>query len=344
MVAVNPNNEPLEKTTVRLEESLIETLDEAIRDAPDWLNLSRADLIRYGWGQDLSEWDESVRELVPDALLAKYRVKRMDERTQAAYYAVDKREGWRGRVKSRLNKRLAGEHPHHPDGVASLAEGYREELEYDHDLSPSSARSLEADLMWLEEQLSEYRDAWLAKTTVPDPRPFDDVADEVGVGRDLLQLRRELDDLVLELEDVAASEAYDPDAIVRALAATRGVSEDAISLVVDLLVPDDVDPRQALKGLEDGGLGAIVPEAALEETRVEGELSSERLDDRPPDRFDDATQPAQLRVSEEVAAEVLEADDPTRRTDVDVDEERLVEELDLDVDMVDEGGGGLADD
>lgn len=341
MVGVDPDTEPLVKTTVRLEESLIETLDEAIRDAPDWLVVSRADLIRYGWGRDLSEWDESVRELVPDEILAKYRTKRMDERTQAAYYVVDKREGWRGRVKSRLNKRLAGEEPYHPDGVASLAEGYREELEALHELSPSSARSFEADLVWLSERLEEYRDAWLAKTTVPDARPFDDVEDEIGVGRDLLQLRRELDDVVLELEDVAASEAYDPDAIIRALAAERGVSEDAIRLVVDLLVPDDVDTRWALKGLEDGGLGAIVPRAALEETRVDGELSSERLDDRPPDRFDDATRPAQIRMSEDVAAEVLEADDPTGRTEVDVDGERLVEELDLDVEV---DGGGVADD
>lgn len=336
------DTEPLEHTTIRLRESLIETLDEAIQDAPDWLMVSRSDLVRYGWGRDLSEWDESVREIVPDEVLAKYRTKRMDERTQAAYYVVDKREGWRGRVKSRLNKRLAGEEPYHPDGVASLSEGYREELEALHELSPASARSLQADLVWLEERLEEYRDAWLAKTTVPDPRPFDDVEDEIGVGRDLLQLRRELDDLVLELEDVAESEAYDPDAIVRALAAERGVSEDAISLVVDLLVPDDVDNRRALKGLEDGGLGAIVPQAALEETRVDGELSSERLDDRPPDRFDDATTPAQIRVSQDLAAQVLEAEDPTARTDVDVDGERLAEELDLDVEA--DEGGGVADD
>jgi metal-responsive CopG/Arc/MetJ family transcriptional regulator len=39
-------NEDLVKTTVRLPESLVERLDEAIAQTPDWLTISRSELVR----------------------------------------------------------------------------------------------------------------------------------------------------------------------------------------------------------------------------------------------------------------------------------------------------------
>jgi Arc/MetJ-type ribon-helix-helix transcriptional regulator len=326
------DEETLVKTTVRLPESLVETLDEAIARGPDWLKTSRAELVRYGWGQDLEDWDGSVRELVPDENLAKYRIKREDERTQAKYYVVDKREGWRGRVKSRLNKRLAGEEPYHPDGVEILAEGYLEELEYLDAKVPRSSRTVDEDRGWLEQQLRDYRDAWAAKTTVPDPKPFDGLEDEIGVGRDLLQLRSSLEEVVLSIEERAEAEAYDPDGIKRALAAEWGVSEAAIETLLDLMVPDDVDQRRALKGLEEGSLHDFVPAPAIEETRVDQEALPEDAEVR----MGGIDLNKDHDLGDELVESVVDADLPTE-TEVDVDAEALAEELDLDPVMNDGG-------
>jgi Arc/MetJ-type ribon-helix-helix transcriptional regulator len=329
------DEEDLVPTTVRLPESLVETLDEAVGRAPDWLTVSRADLVRYGWGQDLDEWDESVRELVPDEVLAKYRIKRQDERTQAEYYSVDKREGWRGRVKSRLNKRLAGEEPYHPDGVETLAEGYLEELEYLDAVVPQSSRTVEEDRAWLEQQLRDYRDAWAAKTTVPDPQPFDGLEDEIGVGRDLLQLRSSLDEVVLSIEERASAEAYDPDSIKRALAAEWGVSEEAIETLLGLMVPDDVDQRSALKGLEEGSLSDFVPDPAIEETRADEDALPEDAEVR----MGGLDLNADHDLGDELVESVVDADLPTE-TEVDVDGDALAEELDLvKTDVVETDGG-----
>ena len=328
------DEEKLVQTTVRLPESLVELLDEAIARGPDWLTTSRSELVRYGWGQDLEDWDGSVRELVPDEVLAKYRIKRQDERTQAEYYSVDKREGWRGRVKSRLNKRLAGEEPYHPDGVETLAEGYLEELEYLDAVVPTSSRSVEEDRAWLEQQLRDYRDAWTAKTTVPAPKPFDDLEDEIGVGRDLLQLRSSLDEVVLEIEETAEGEAYDPDAIVRSLAAKWGVSEAAIETLLDLMVPDDVDQRRALKGLEEGSLSDFVPAPAIEETAVDEDALPEAAEVR----MGGIDLNKDHDLGDELVESVVDADLPTE-TEVDVDAEALAEELDLSPVETDGGGG-----
>jgi len=101
-------------------------------------------------------------------------------------------------------------------------------------------------------------------TVREDSDPFDGVDDAVEVGSDLLSLRGRVGELVEEIEARAESEAYDPDAIVRALASEYAVGEEAIEVVLDVLLPDDVDARSALRDLESSSIEEILPASAVE--------------------------------------------------------------------------------
>jgi hypothetical protein len=253
--------------TLSLSESLVDLLDEAVSDSPDYLSLSRSELLRYAVEQGVEEAGDDVEDLLPDEILAKYRTKRETERIKAKHYVVDKREGWRGRVKSYLNARLSGEEPYHPEGVRALAEGYREELRMLDRLSPTSSRTVDEDLAWLDESLDAYEQAHRAKEVVPDSRPFVDVDDAIATGHDVESLRGDLGALVDDLAERAESEAYDPDAIVRSLAQDYAVDESAVEVVLDVLLPEDVDPRAALKGLddEDASVDDVFPSRVIDD-------------------------------------------------------------------------------
>jgi hypothetical protein len=315
------DEEPKRRVTVMLSESLVDALDGAVEDAPDYLSLSRSELLRYAVEQGIEQSDD-VLDLVPDRLLAQYRTKRETERIQAEHYVVDKREGWRGRVKSYLNARLAGEEPYHPDGIELLAEGYRDEVEMLDRLAPESSRSVEDDLDWLDDQLDAYRDAYRAKMAVPSSDPFGDVDDAVEVGSDLLRLAEDPATLVEDIEDRAEGVGYDPDAVLSALATDYAVGERSIEVVLDVLLPDDVDPRRALRDLEDSGIDAILPPEAVDSIEDPDAIEDGRVlvDDRE-DRIEGDLAERTL------AVEVEDVEDVEQDPDVDDDEvERIVDE------------------
>lgn len=253
------------RTTLWLSESLLEAADEAVDRAPDDVNLSRSEILRYAIERGI-ECEDEVLDLIPEELLGKYRTQRETNRIQSRHYVIDKREGWRGRVKSYLNARLAGEEPYHPEGIELLAAGYREELRMLDELAPESSRSVEEDLAWLDEQLSAYRDAWQAKGIVPDARPFEGIEDKIETGRDLLSLRTELGGLIEYLSGKARSaEAGDSEAIVTAAAREYGVSERAVEVVLDTVLPEDTDPHEALLDLRELPVDEVLPPEATEQ-------------------------------------------------------------------------------
>lgn len=278
------SDEPKQRVSASLDPELVEMLDGAVADAPDYLSLSRSELLGHYVRRGADAVGDDVLDLIPDELLAKFKAKDARKRIKAEHYVIDLREGWRGRTKTYLNKRLAGEEPYHPEGVEVLAQGYRQDLERIHALAPESARSLEDDLDWLDDQLAAYRDAFRAKQTVPDSQPFESVDNKIETGRDLLSLRGDAATLVERISAKAESQAFDPDAIVRSLAAEFAVSETAIETVLDVLLPDDVDTRQALKSLESTPIEEILPPEAVEQVdsaevpEIDGEISTESAD------------------------------------------------------------------
>lgn len=313
------DEEPKERTSIMLPESLVEAIDRAVEDAPEYLRLSRSELLRYLVEQGIDDAEPDVLDLVPDELLAYYRTRRVTERNQAEYHVVDMREGWRGRIKSYLNARIAGEEPYHPDGIEILSRGYRDELRELHELAPESSRTLDEDLAWLDDRIEGYREAFRAKMAVPTQDPYADVDDAVEVGRDLLRLAEDPAALVESIEERAESEAYDPDAIVAAIAREYAVGEDAIETVLDVLLPDDVDPRSALRDLEHSGIDAILPPDAVDSIEDPGPVEGEVLvDDR-----EDAVEGDMAERTIAIAADALPEDD----REVDEDEvERIVDE------------------
>jgi len=286
-----PEREEKEPITVRLPASLYDAVDDAVLEAQersDLPNLSRAAVIRYMIEQGEDSWGDSVEALVPDALVEEWRVTRERKRIKKRAYTDDLAGGWRGRVKSALNGRLAGEEPYHPRYIRSLADSFEEEARLYF-----GGQELEDRVSWLHDRVEAYIDAFEAKGAVPE-RLYDDV-DDVSLGRDLRRLQERPVEVVTMIEEIAESEAYDPDAITDRISAEYGVDVEAVETVLDAMTREDVDERQALKAGE--GFRSFLSDRALREPD-EQDVDLDRVGDIPPDRFDDATEPLQLRAED----------------------------------------------
>lgn len=301
-----------ERTTVWLESETIEMLDatveEAARDPEIGDEVSRAMLIRHLINLGIDHWDGELRDLVPDSLLEKWRIKKRKERRKNEDYKNKLAAYWRQNVNRQFTKFYDDEAPARPEKVRVSMEKYREEA---HDVYDDE-EALAEDLEWLDRKLDQYEEAVEYAETVPD-RGFERVSPEVSVGADLNQLRHDAIDIVEDIETLADGQAFDPDAIRDRLASDYGVSTDAIDEFLDAIVRDDIDVERALKGKhgEDG------PERFREvvDPRALGTGSS--LSELP---STEATDSVEVESETEAEVEVVETTDTDDRRQDDLEE------------------------
>lgn len=242
-----------ERTTIWFEEDTLRLIDgmvdEAREDPELGDEIGRGMLVRHLVKEGIDATDGKLRDLMPDTLLEKYRIKHRKERRKDRDYQNKLAAYWRQNVNRELTKFYDDEAPARPRKVRMSMETWREEAEDVYD----DETELAEDLEWLDRKLDEYEDAVRLAEVVPD-RGFDRVSGEIAVGADLWQLRPDALDLVTDVEDLADGDATNPDAIVDRLAADYGVATEAIEEFLDLVVRDDVDVGRALKGYhgEDG--------------------------------------------------------------------------------------------
>lgn len=244
---------------------IVETLEEELANKREYPNVSQGEIVRHIVDIGLENWDGTSRGLIPDEFVEKYQTVRDRERQKASGRVEWYRATWQRNCVVALNKLLADPEPAEPKYVTPIMEKYANEA-----LNYFDGQELDRKLSWLNDQLEGYKDAWRAKQIVPEGDPWDH-NDQVALGRDLMSLIDQGPDKVVgDIEAIAESYAYDADAILDRLAADFAVEIDAIELVLDAIVRDDVDPRRALKGLEDPGSAFedFVSAKALEE-RVE---------------------------------------------------------------------------
>lgn len=265
----------LVRRTYMIPKSLDTALGEAVDQAPEWINLSKSELLRYVVHDGVVESidaDDEVLELLPESILAKYLTNARNERRKARSWIIDMRGGWRGRVKSYCNARLAGDEPYHPDVVERLATEYWDELlDYDARLDNPPGWSQTRLRDWLDDLLDGYRDAFEAKQILPDDQPFSEVDDKIDVGRDLFRLQGQIADVVDDLAERAEAAQFDSDATVRAIAREYGVSEQSVNVILDVLLPDDRNPRDAIRELQHVDIEELIRDDAVKQ-----------VDDRPP--------------------------------------------------------------
>lgn len=206
-------------------------------------------------------WDmsksEVCRELIhaaiedePDALdladefeVRHWSKQREQDQLQKQGKIEDMRGGWRGRVRSRLNGRLAGEEPYPPEVIEDLSDLYWQEIEIWED----DEQLIAGHRQWFDQLLEDYRDAYRAKQHYPSDG-FDSVDDAVEIGSELERIRPQLDEILARLESKAESkQAVDPEAIIQSIAGDYGVSSETVETLLDMAVPDDVDQRRVLK-------------------------------------------------------------------------------------------------
>lgn len=264
-----------EELKVYVDEELARVV-ESIRDeslqTPEMWDMSKSEAARelLEHSVDVLGENPDLEELVDDVSLEVYRKQQKQDRLQERGRIVEMSGGWRGRVRSRFNARLAGTEPYHPEKMEELRELYWGEIttwEDDEERYPEHRD-------WLDELYQDYRDAYEAKQVVPD-EAFANV-DDVSTGADLLKLRNQFGEVLRDIADVAEAEAYDVEAIYQRLAGDYAVDEETVELVVEELTSDDVDARRALKS-GDGILGAVDREAL---TSWGGDVAALEGDDR----------------------------------------------------------------
>jgi len=261
------------------------------------LSESARELVEHGL--DSLGDNSALEELVDDLDLEVYRKQREQDRLQKAGRIAEMTGGWRGRVVSRISRRLAGPEPYPVEEIRELAELYWREIKNWED----DEEALLAHRDWLDRKLAEYERALEAKTLYPD-QDLSDVDDAARVGSDLLDLRPRIEEVVETIQALGdRDDLSHADAIRSRLATEYNVSEDAIDVVLDYLTPEDVSPSEALRSGDE--IGDLLPDSAIEEPEVDvAALNGSVRKTNGDCLVDDHVERAQLVVDEDDLAEI----------------------------------------
>lgn len=242
-----------QKRSVYLPDETLEIIDDVKENSmkdPNMMDLSGSEAIceLVHRGIESVEDDPLYRELIDPIDLEMWKNQQRHEARRKKAKFADMAGGWRGRVRKYLNQRLAGPEPHPPEKIEQLKESYMGDIvdwEKDSETFETDWQKVDDHRDWLDEMVSEYRDAYQAKMILPD-EAFEN-HDDVQTGADLKRLGDRFDEVLLSVSELASGEACDPDAIYRRLGGEYAVDPGTVELVVDKLTGDDVDTRMALK-------------------------------------------------------------------------------------------------
>jgi hypothetical protein len=245
----------LDPETVDVLDSIVDSSKEM---AEIW-DMSQSEAVREVVETGIQHLGENpdLKEMVSDISLKLWQDKKDHERRRKKAKLADRAGGWRGQVEERFDNRLAGNQPYPPDKIEYLADSYFGDIvnaEVDPETLEPNEEKIDEHREWLDDLIEQYKEAYRAKQVVPS-EAFEG-HDDVQTGSDLLQLRDHFGEVLREIEETAEAEAYDPDAIYRAVASEHGVEVETIELIVDKLTEEDTDPRRALKSGR-GILGAV---------------------------------------------------------------------------------------
>lgn len=258
---------------------VIESLRDNSLRTPEIWDMSRSEAAREICKHGLENLPENpdLEELIDDVHLDVWRRQKEYDKVRKEGRIDDMAGGWRGRVRSRLNGRLAGAEPFRPEKIISQCDRYWREIQIWED----DEELLREHREWLDQMIEEYERAYRAKEVYPD-ESFEDVDEKVEVGADLLRLKPQIVDVVETIERKASTKEWTgPDAIRDSIANEFAVDPEAIDVVLDYIVPDDVSTHEALMHGEE--IREILPDEAIEEPDLEfSELESRQAhEDRP---------------------------------------------------------------
>jgi hypothetical protein len=219
---------------------IIEQISANSRERSDCWDMSKSEVARHLIEAGIKHLGKSpeMEEMVSETKLEHHRKQQEYDEVKTRGKIEDMRGGWRGRVRSRLNGRLSGAEPYHPDVIESLSDHYYREIE----IWESDEDRLEEHRLWLEERLEEYRESWECKQLVPDEE-FSDAVDDVGTGADLFQLRDQFGDFISDLQEMIDSERFDSDAILRSIANEYGIEQESVEIALDALLEEEKTHR-----------------------------------------------------------------------------------------------------
>ena len=245
-----------ESVTIYLDEETIQVLksiQQASAQNPEIFDMSKSEAGRelIDFAIDRLGSSPDLEELVDPVDLELWRKQREQDRYEQKGRIHEMRGGWRGRVRSRFNGRLAGAEPYPPDVMEDLTDLYMGEIETWED----DEEKIEDHRRWLGDLMQEYRDAYRCKQVVPD-RTFEDAVDDVATGSDLLRIREKFGELIGQLITISESDSFDPGAILDRVSEEYAIDRETLEMILDEITGEATNHRQALK-TGDGILDAI---------------------------------------------------------------------------------------
>ena len=234
---------------------IFEEIMQRSRDHSEMWDMSRSETVRtlVNYALDHIDGLPEIEELIPESAIEAWQRQRRHEERVRKSDRIEIREGWRGRVSNRFDKRLRGDEPYSPEGMAQLAESYFADFE---DVA-EDPEEIEEAREWLDRKIERYRQAYDAKQLAPD-ESFTDTHSEVQLGADLWSLREDQDQVVADLVGAIESDHTDPDALVTKLSKEWAVEEGSVWTLIDLLSPEDADERALLSGDADRDLSESI--------------------------------------------------------------------------------------
>jgi hypothetical protein len=243
-------SEDAENRTERLSLRIRPSLKEAIADAeqnarenPDlpnrtqWQSVIVRNLIEAG----LEATDGRLDEILPDEMLDIWRREQEHDRVRAEAKKAEMIGGWRGRVRERIENRLAGPEPYPPEQMEMLIDKYIREIEIWCD----DPEQVENHRNWIYDEYERYVDAYHEKQYTPR-ETYMESDDRVALGADLRQLKRTWPELADRLSDMIQMAGGDADAKIDALANETGVEAESVRVLLDQLTDETTRPEDAV--------------------------------------------------------------------------------------------------
>lgn len=239
----------MDRKTVSLEDYQIEAAERLRAESRDIDGVaeirSDSEAIRYLLDhavESIGESDDPLSDVIPDEKLYAQRRERLKKEHKEVFRA--------GKIAHRFAEKadqlLRGDTGERaaPSVVEEIAGGYLAEIDAAEEFGVIDHAAAEDQREAIDAKLAEYREDFEAADHAPRHRDRDADAE---LGEDVRHLRDQIGDVTEFLEGRAEGDSTDPDAIRDAAARRFAVEPRSVDLVIDLMVPDDVDPREALR-------------------------------------------------------------------------------------------------
>lgn len=238
---------PTDRVSIRLERSTIAALDEVSEE----YSISRSRIIRdliTNQLEDDGDLPTAIEEAVPDETRKLALREEAEQRMLDRQKLREKKHSFDDRIRGHFRDRLDTGTPYTPEGMADLAQGYKEDARIWFD---SEAEISEKERK-VDNWLKTYKMGYWAHQHADEVETEVNTEDVDGwwqVGEDIRKLSEHIDDVVKRIVEVAedGSSQLVTDAVVDAISSEWSVCEGAVLLICERLTAQNVKISEMIR-------------------------------------------------------------------------------------------------